>query len=500
MKTTTWLMLVAATAVPLLSGFAQAPEAQAPVNLSPGAAQVVKLAQTGTSDEVILAYVQNSASPFSLSADQIVYLKDLGLSSQVITAMLNRDTSLRNQPQPYDYTQRSYPPAAPGTTPPAPTVEAPAPVPTAPPPATEPAPAAAPVYVSNAPTDVSYFYGDLSPYGTWISLPGYGWCWQPTTVVLDRGWRPYCDGGHWVWSDAGWFWASDYSWGWAPFHYGRWHLHPGCGWVWLPDRVWGPAWVTWRTSGEVCGWAPLPPRALFDARLGWSFNGARVAVGFDFGLSADCFAFIGFHDFCAHDLGHRRLPPAEVTRVYKQTTVINNYVVQNNVVVNQGIKVERVAAATHTEIRKATLRDLPAGAARTTAGPASQKSGSVVYRPQLRAPSKPVNMVAQKLDERHPVVQHTEMAPARVERSVPTGPTQAPTQMQTPRTAPRPGNDKPVTTHSELSLPNRGNSHVYSPKTVRQASEVHSLPPQNPAPASSSSGRTSDAGGKKGGF
>ena len=95
---------------------------------------------------------------------------------------------------------------------------------------------------------MSYFYNNLSPYGTWVSLEGYGWCWQPRAVVISHGWRPYCDGGHWVYTDAGWFWQSDYSWGWAPFHYGRWYQHPRCGWVWTPDRVWGPAWVTWRVG------------------------------------------------------------------------------------------------------------------------------------------------------------------------------------------------------------------------------------------------------------
>ena len=105
--------------------------------------------------------------------------------------------------------------------------------------------------MTGAPPDVSYFYNDLSPYGSWVNLEGYGWCWQPRAVVVSPGWRPYCDGGYWVYSDAGWYWQSTYSWGWAPFHYGRWYAHPRCGWVWMPDRVWGPAWVTWRTGGDI---------------------------------------------------------------------------------------------------------------------------------------------------------------------------------------------------------------------------------------------------------
>ena len=80
---------------------------------------------------------------------------------------------------------------------------------------------------------------------------------------------------------------------------------PRCGWVWTPDRVWGPAWVTWRSTGDVCGWAPLPPRAEFDVRLGWRYNGVSVGASFGFGLGSDAFLFVGFGDFYHRDL-HRR--------------------------------------------------------------------------------------------------------------------------------------------------------------------------------------------------
>ena len=337
-----------------------------PANLSPGAAEVVRLAGSGVGDDVVLAYIQNSQAPFNLTADDVLYLKDIGLSPQVISAMLSHDSTLRGQPQ-------QYAPAAAGARRPqlrpARTLTydwQPATRPggsgarrrhrrsTAPPPA----------YVTSAPADVSYFYNDLSPYGTWVSLEGYGWCWQPRTVVISRGWRPYCDGGYWVYTDAGWYWQSDYSWGWAPFHYGRWYMHPRCGWVWMPDRVWGPAWVTWRTGGDVCGWAPLPPHAEFDVRLGWRFNGVRVGANFDFGLGANSFAFVSFGDFCSHNLGHHCLPPAQVTAIYRQTAIINNYVVRNNTMVHGGIPIERVSAASRVAVPRATVRDWTAGSAR----------------------------------------------------------------------------------------------------------------------------------------
>ena len=456
MNNAKWVGLVTAMALPLLSAYSQTPEPAAPgapgqaqpaapVSLSPGAAEVVRLAGSGVGDDVVIAYIQNSQASFNLSADDVLYLKDIGLSAEVTSAMLTHDGTLRGQPQ-------QYAPAAPGA--PAPVVPT-TPAPTVPPgsapltydwqPAPAPATAPPPAYVSTAPPDVSYFYNDLSPYGTWVSLEGIGWCWQPRTVVTSRGWRPYCDGGHWVYTDAGWFWQSDYSWGWAPFHYGRWQLHPNCGWVWAPDRVWGPAWVTWRTSGDVCGWAPLPPRADFDVHLGWRFNGVRVGANFDFGLGVSAFAFFGFGDICSHDLGRRRLPPERVTPVFRQTTVINNYVVNNNTIVHRGIPIERVTAASRVPVPRATVRDLPAGSARATS-----RSASVVYRPQLQTPARPVRMVAQKVDTQHPVIQHAPLAAVRTERPATfsrTGSTPVATPrrpaVQAPKTAPSSSGVKP---------------------------------------------------------
>jgi hypothetical protein len=482
MRNNKWVLLVTALAWPLLSGYGQTPgpaapgapgQAQpaAPVNLSPGAAEVVRLAGSGVGDDVVIAYIQNSQAPFNLSADDVLYLKDIGLSSEVTSAMLTHDGTLRGQPQ-------QYAPAAPGAPAPvAPTTPAPAVPPGGAPltydwqPAPAPATAPPPAYVSTAPADVGYFYNDLSPYGTWVSLEGLGWCWQPRTVVTSRGWRPYCDGGHWVYTDAGWFWQSDYSWGWAPFHYGRWQLHPSCGWVWMPDRVWGPAWVTWRTSGDVCGWAPLPPRADFDVHLGWRFNGVRVGANFDFGLGVNAFAFFGLGDICSHDLGHRRLPPERVAPVFRQTTVINNYVVNNNTIVHRGIPIERVTAVSRVPVPRATVRDVPAGSAHV-----ASRSASVVYRPQLQAPARPVRMVAQKVDTQHPVIQHAPIAAVRTERPSafsPSGsaPVTAPRRpaVQAPKVAPSSSGAKPSSSLQFQSTP-RTSQPAPTPATSRASS------------------------------
>src|SRR5207302_3435873 len=103
-----------------------------------------------------------------------------------------------------------------------------------------------------AEADYSDFSDALAPYGNWVDVAGYGRCWQPAVGAVNPGWRPYCDRGHWAYTDSGWYWMSDYSWGWAPFHYGRWFQHERLGWCWTPDNVWGPAWVSWRYSNNYC--------------------------------------------------------------------------------------------------------------------------------------------------------------------------------------------------------------------------------------------------------
>src|SRR6266849_1507391 len=63
-------------------------------------------------------------------------------------------------------------------------------------------------------TAVSFqlFYDELSPYGSWVDYPNYGYVWIPSE---DQDFAPYRTRGHWVLTDAGWTWASDSPWGWA---------------------------------------------------------------------------------------------------------------------------------------------------------------------------------------------------------------------------------------------------------------------------------------------
>jgi hypothetical protein len=287
-------------------------------------AEVFKLVRAGVDLTVVKNYIANSASPFNLDAEKIIALSDAGVPVDIINAMMAHDKNVS--------------PVVATTT-------------------VSPAPETAPPV---EPVTVNYFYSNLSPYGTWVELEGYGRCWRPTVVVYDSSWSPYCDRGRWVYTDCGWYWDSDYSWG-VTFHYGRWFRHDRFGWCWYPDTVWAPSWVVWRSSDTHCGWAPLPPFAEFRPGYGFYYRGASVAVGFDFGLRADCFVFLSVNRMCERHPRYYRESHEHVTRIYNQTTIINNYNVNSTsrTVVNNGIPVERVRTAASQPIRQVAVAELP---------------------------------------------------------------------------------------------------------------------------------------------
>jgi hypothetical protein len=110
-----------------------------------------------------------------------------------------------------------------------------------------------------APAQIGYGFADLTYYGGWFTLPGYGYVWRPWGV--DLGWAPFT-AGFWDPLDAwGPTWVSYEPWGWAPYHYGNWAFSPLYGWVWVPGAfgAWSPATVVFvRTPGAI-GWVPRAP-------------------------------------------------------------------------------------------------------------------------------------------------------------------------------------------------------------------------------------------------
>ena len=183
---------------------------------------------------------------------------------------------------------------------------------------------------------------------SWVDVEGYGRCWRPA-AASDPNWHPYCNRGHWIYSDAGWFWQSDDSWGDIVFHYGRWYLG-SAGWVWVPGYDWAPAWVSWRHADAYCGWAPLPPAAVYRAGVGLVFGG-HVAFDVDFGLGLSAFTFVSFDHFWDRDVHAFVLPRERADAVFRSSVVMNGYRVDHGHFIVEGLGHERVAALTHREVR-----------------------------------------------------------------------------------------------------------------------------------------------------
>ena len=323
----------------------------APADISPDVQEVLTLSRQHMDDSVITNYIMSTGKSYKLSAQDIIYLNNQGVSQPVINTLLQTSSGAGAQPQPSAPPAPAEPPApAPAPTEaPAPVENAPAePVPASPPPVAGadvavPSSPAPDVAAAPAPT-MDYFQGQLAPYGNWITVPGYGTVWQP---AVDASWRPYYDGGHWVYTDAGWFWQSDYPWGDIPFHYGRW-AYSAAGWVWVPGYDYAPSWVVWRhdDAGGFVGWAPLPPGAVF-VNGGWAFNGVHVGVDFGFGLSVNFFTFVGYDHFGDNDYRRWVVPHDRVVFAFNRSVIVNHYSFDHGRFVNVGMPRDRMEVFTH---------------------------------------------------------------------------------------------------------------------------------------------------------
>jgi hypothetical protein len=325
-----------------------------PSNLSPGLQEVVRLSQAQMSDDVIVTYIKNSGKSFQLSADDMLYLKNQGVSQGVIAALLQTSTAvpaLNPNPVPA--------PVAPPQ--PAPVVGA-QPPPPPPPPVEAPAPLPAPEINFN------YFHDQLAPFGTWVNVGGVLY-WHPDqAIAANPDWRPYYDMGQWVQTDNGLFWQSDYTWGDIPFHYGRWVLVPPWGWLWAPDYTWGPAWVFWRhAEGDAAiGWAPLPVGAVFVDGV-FMFNGIRVGLDFDFGLGETCFVFMGydhFHEGFFRMRGHEyawHIYGNTFHDFYRRSVIRNDFRKdEHGRFINYGIgrdRLDHIALVTHHPMEKVSFEE-----------------------------------------------------------------------------------------------------------------------------------------------
>ena len=332
------------------------------------------MVHAGTEDGVVISYIDNSASPFGLTSEDILYLHNAGLSSTEIVAMIRHDRLLRemalasaNQANPPIPDDQSSPPPQPTET-------------------QDYAAAGTDGYDTNSPEPDNYFSNYLAPYGSWSNLPGYGWGWQPTVAVASPGWTPYCDGGQWFYTDRGWYWNSYYPWGWAPFHYGRWSHNPQRGWLWFPGRTWAPSWVTWRTSNDCVGWAPLPPGSSVDAQSSKSFKKNKADAHSSFNISAQDFTFVDSQNFGAMNLRSCCFDRSMANKAFVRSRAVNNFAAApDGSVSNWGPDFNRVSHSSKNPIVKADLQDSPslAGAGVVASRSRDNPAKVHIFRPRL---------------------------------------------------------------------------------------------------------------------
>jgi hypothetical protein len=119
----------------------------------------------------------------------------------------------------------------------------------------------------NSPNYTSGF-SDLNSYGSWLSVAGFGYGWQPYGVGM--GWSPFGFGyGGWYQDPSfGLTFIGSQPWGWLPYHYGGWVFSPAYGWVWIPSGFglgyrnpvyWRPVTATWVHTGNTVGVVPVHP-------------------------------------------------------------------------------------------------------------------------------------------------------------------------------------------------------------------------------------------------
>ncbi len=298
---------------------------------------------------------------------------------------------------------------------------------------------------------VSYqqFYDDLSPYGVWVEYPNYGYVWIPNGV---SGFSPYATAGHWVLTDDGWTWVSDYPWGWAAFHYGRWDYDNGYGWFWVPGDEWGPAWVSWRRSPGYYGWAPLRPGVSISVTFGGGYHERN-----------ESWIFVREGDITRSDISRHYINRD------RNVTIINNSTVIINTRRDDAHHVTYITGPERDDVQRATHATVTPVAIRESNQPGQHLSNGTMqlYRPQVQKSNgngqSPAPSKVTKLNEVKPASE--KIAANRQERPR----TVNPPEKNQPQPAPN--------VHSSEAKPTEQQPRTVNPPTKSQRSQPRSAGP-----------------------
>jgi hypothetical protein len=295
---------------------------------------------------------------------------------------------------------------------------------------------------ARAEVSFSFFYSNLSPYGSWHASGDYGRVWQPR--VYAAGWNPYYD-GHWVYTDLGWAWVSDYEWGALPYHYGTWVLDPEFGWVWVPGYVWAPSWVVFRTGPDYIGWAPVAP--------GFSLS---ISSGF-VAPAPGSFVFVSAGNFLSPRVRGFVVPPSQARIFVNNTRIVNSLAIRNNVVVNRGPDLRLIERAGGRRVR-----EVPIGKVSRAFGPGIDRARVQVDPERLRRgvrAAEPVSAKTSPPRERRQQVRSGSREPShersRLTPASAAGPPRAPRRLSAPRNS-KPQESVPVRHAETYSGRDRG--------------------------------------------
>ncbi len=313
----------------------------------------------------------------------------------------------------------------------------------------------------HASVNFQVFYDALSPYGSWVQSPEYGYVWVPD---VDAGFSPYATNGHWILTDDGWTWVSDYPWGWATFHYGRWYTDATYGPMWVPDNEWGPGWVSWRSSGEYYGWAPILP-------------GISISIAYSsrYNVPDNQWRFVRCRDFGRADIHNYYVSPTT------NTTIIRNTIVLNNVHVDNRRSVTYNAGPGRSDVEKRTGRPITPLVVKESNRPGQHvitKGQLQIYRPQVQkvAPSgpRPAPAKVEELKNVRPPSQR--MSQPHAQQPPPKPNTQQPVHQQPAQPRPQPRPQQPV--HQQPAQPHPQQPVHQQPAQPRPQQPVHQQPAQ----------------------